>query len=459
MKRFLSLMLVLTLGIAVWVRPTPVAADSHWALKTAETLAERIGWKVPADLNAPMSPAAWNELLGLVVGAKPGPATYEQDQASYWLWSYTGALSNGPTIERQHALGGMVKMIHAFYTQKIEQPRSASMSMLKDASQVVDWQRPLLEMAFGSFLLHGYPDGTLRPTAPLLNCEAAVLAERILGRFGRGTGKLTFTEPTKKLEIQPVPGPIVIVVDGPDKVMIDPSSVVMSGPVAIPKSTGPWAPDGKIPMTPNRGGAGALMMNVLGAQYASALPSVGTPAQGHLWVLLDLELINESKTESMSLATGVAFSIEDGPELLYHYDMDRTASAAIGSPFASQEGVLGPGQSLRGKAAFSVPVGTKGFWYRIDYRLGQSKEKAAHWSGMSRGLVGDLPGPERVFPSGTSPKTDTYRAAGVYATQPEAEAVTAKARARQIPAWIEAQPDGRYAAMVGFLFFSDPPAK
>ncbi|HWI61663.1 MAG TPA: hypothetical protein VNT75_07500 [Symbiobacteriaceae bacterium] len=411
MKRFLSVLAVLMISLScLTVRPAPAQAAAHWAQADANALSSALGWTVPPDLlNKPISPVAWNKLMALVVGEKEGPATYEENPRRYSLWIYTGGMSKTDTIERQHAIGGLVKLIGVIYGKQPEPVGEVRLSQLADGGQVVDWQRPLVEKAVAASLAVGYPGGEFRPTAPLLFGEAAALAARVLNRFGQA---------------QPVP-----------------------------LSTGPWAPDGAIPVQPNRGGAGQLVTDVQGAQYASALPVVGAPAEGHLWVLLDVELVNQSATESLPLASGVAFSIEDGPGLLYHYEMDRAASAAVGSPFAAPEGVLWPGQSMQGKVAFAVPVGTKGFWSRVDHRLGLAKGKDAKWNGSARVLVGDLPGPERVFAGGASATGDVFRVAGVYATRPEAEAVTAKARARQIPAWIEVQPDGRYAAVVGFRFF------
>jgi hypothetical protein len=179
---------------------------------------------------------------------------------------------------------------------------------------------------------------------------------------------------------------------------------------------------------------------------------VGVPAPGHLWVLVDVQVTNLSAA-SLPLPDGLRFSLADSLQVLYNYPVDVRASDAVGSPFTAGLDALGARRTLRGFVVFGVPVGTPNLWYMVESRAGQSPGKETP-SSAHRGPIGDLPGPERIFPHGAGPRAGIAQLQGVYGHAADAVAVVAAARKRGIPGWVEAGPDGRYAAIVGFRYFA-----
>lgn len=411
-----SLLVAATLAAAVPAAPAAAAAP-HWAQPAADLMQAKTGWQAPPDLEQPIPPAEWNRLVVRITGGEPGPAPHETDARRYWLWAYTGGMSDGPTIARQDAIGGLMKILNFVYQVDLNGPLPAALETFGDGKAVSDRQQHLVAFAVAQGLVAGFPGWELRPESPLTYGEAAVLAERVLQRYG-----------------------------------------VAQAPAVPEPLPGNWAgapvrPDGIISAGDPGGSGGQTAVRSHGAAHASALPRVGPAPAGHLWVLLDVEVTSQSETETLPLATGLRFGLEDPQQMLFRYEMDPAASAAVGSPFVGEGEVLAPGQSLRGLVAFAVPVGTKCIWYHVESALGLGKGKPGFNSG-TRSEIGDLPGPERVYPyNRSSREMSAVRVQGVYATAPEAAVITAGARARGIPAWIEAEPDGGYAAIVGFLYF------
>lgn len=215
----------------------------------------------------------------------------------------------------------------------------------------------------------------------------------------------------------------------------------------------PFTPEGTLSTGAPGNQAGSSRVIVHGAAYAPALPGVGVPAPGHLWVLVDVQVTNLSAA-SLPLPDGLRFSLADSLQVLYNYPADVRASDAVGSPFTAGLDALGARRTLRGFVVFAVPVGTPNLWYMVESRAGQSPDKAKVYSSAHRGPIGDLTGSERIFPRGTGPRAGIAQLQGVYGPVADAVAVVAAARKRGIPGWVEAGPDGRYAAIVGLRYFA-----
>lgn len=409
-----SLLLILALAL-----PQAALAEVHWARPSADALAGRVAWDVPADLNRPVTVAEWNSLVAAVFRQKPGKATYEESPDQYNLWIYTGGLATGDYMVREDAIGGLIKLLNVFYrTAHDKVPHSEGLTRFGDAASLSSHQRVLVGAAAVWGLVGGYPDGTVRPRSLLTVGEAVVLAERVLLQIDSVTAPDPFAD---------IPGPL-----GFGNALPQPAA---------------FRPDYRIGGG-SKGGAGGLYLVVHGAATAFSLPGAGTAAPGHTWLLLDAELVNKADAP----LTLTRWGLEDGAQLLYRYEMDRTATAELGSPLADPKAVLEPGKRMRGLVVFQVPLGTKGVWYHLQTAVGRSKDPDNPYNGGQRWLVGDVPGPERVFPD-SGRDGSVYQVEGLYLTQPEAERVTTRARAQGHTAWIEAEADGQYAAVVDFTFF------
>jgi hypothetical protein len=57
---------------------------------------------------------------------------------------------------------------------------------LSDYATIPDWARPAVDCAVRQGLVHGYPDNTFRPEAPITRAEAAVLLDNALNIFASG---------------------------------------------------------------------------------------------------------------------------------------------------------------------------------------------------------------------------------------------------------------------------------
>lgn len=443
----------------------PNTPAAHWALPVAQRLAQSLGWQAPANLDAPIPPAEWELLLVRTLGLdRSGIAPGGADYLHLLLTAKAQMDPAAGQVSRQTAVSGLMHVLYSFYGHNL----MASPHLLgefRDAAAVGSLHAPFLAEAVAAGWLGGFPDGTLRPTAPLSYGEAASLAERVLARYGTTTPNrdVPTAPPPPPLPKPPPPGPLP---PSPPRAPQPPAPP--SGAHPYPRGFGqglvlPFTPGGIISGGAPWGAAGQTGLTVHGAAWAAALPVIGPAPDGHLWVVVDLQVENRSGAESLPLTTGLRFSLEDPPQLLFHYEMDAAATRALASPFADPAASLAPSQSARGLVAFAVPTGTRGIWYMVQSALGKDKEKAKAgdiWNSAMRGPLGDLLGPERVYAAETIPGVETtHRVAGVYKSMAEAAAVTSAARAWGIFGWVAVLPDGRYAAVVNFLYFEEPAGK
>lgn len=425
MKRNTLARLLLLALLPVLLLPAVAVADlsAHWALPAARSLESRLGWASPADLDRTISPSEWNRLIARVLDKPAGAVPPEQDLTGYWVWAYTGGMSTGETIARQDAIGGMMKLMNGFFQYPFDYSREQELERFADRKELADHQRSLVAEAVAAGLVGGYPDRTLRPTVPLTNGEALVLAERFW---------LAVQQHAAPKPYEGIAPPAGFGSGLKPALTFEVDRVISSG----------------APLS----GAGDIYLVLHGAAEVAAIPGVGPAPDGHLWVLVDAEVTSRSEHYTLQAATQLDFALEDGPQLLFRYELNRAAAAALDSPFAAPTATLAPGGSLRGLAVFAVPVGTKGLWHHLQSAVGPAKDPSSPWNGGQRSLLGDLAGPERVWPYGLH-DGGLYRVEGIYPTAAEAGKVTARLREMGYTAWIGAEPDGRYAAVVNFRYF------
>ncbi|HEY3365346.1 MAG TPA: S-layer homology domain-containing protein [Symbiobacteriaceae bacterium] len=406
------------MAILLPTAPARADASAHWAAPPAAVVARRLNMTYPAELNAPITPGDWNRLVAGAMGQTPGKSTFEADPVRYWVWTYTGNMARDGRLAREDAFGGLMKLMNYLYKFDVNQDFRNQLERFKDGQTVSDHQRPLVAAALAVGFAKGYPDGTLRPAAPLTYGEAAVVVERLLNR-------LDFAAPS------------------------DPFAK-LGEPRGFGEGLTPalaFKPDEVLHVTAGKSGAGNVLTIIHGAAAASALPGIGTAPPGHTWVMLDVQINNTSTLYDLSLTRHLRWGLEDPPQLLYRYELDWAATAALGSPFADTAAALTPGGMVRGVVAFAVPVGTKDLWFSLESALGPAKDPNWPWNGAQRGGIGDLAGPEPVYPHGKADGS-LYRVQGVYADKAVAQAVVEACRSRGMPAWVEAEPDGQYGAVV-----------
>lgn len=413
-------------------------ASTHWAAAAARSLAQRLAeqplpglapWFPPADLDAPVTAEQWNDLLARIFGVQPGPEPATGDRYRYWVYTYTVGLADLPAggISRQNAIGGMVKLLSVDDSVNHDKFSREVLQRFPDQGEIADYQTSLLAAAVQLGLVSGTPTGALEPLSPLTWGQAVTLSDRLIGLRGVG--------PSKEVGL--------------------PWAGSAPAPAGFAKGLKPqFTPDGLLNPGSGTGGMGDVAVTVHGTASAASLPRVGPAPAGHHWLVLDLEVINRG-TSRLVLTRQLRLSLEDPLQVLYQQPVDVGASLALASPFADGQAVLPTGHTVRGLVAFAVPIGTKGVWYRIDGALAKPKDATFPWTSTLRGAIGDLPGPERVYPFGAGTHDGRARVAGRYATLAEAAAVAEKARAMGIPGWVNGDPDGGYAAVAGFLFFEN----
>ncbi|MDK2856120.1 MAG: hypothetical protein PWQ86_1333 [Bacillota bacterium] len=156
----------------------------HWAWGAAEALVKAgIGGaeleralKLPEGLDRPVTPLEWNGYVARAVGEEPGCG--ETGDKRYWLYAYTADEEGGvrSLVTRGYAAAGLAKVgnMYGFIP--------GAGGPLVHLKRFQDWRwleergyaGPCEELVAAG-ILAGYPDGRLRPEAPLTRGEAAAL--------------------------------------------------------------------------------------------------------------------------------------------------------------------------------------------------------------------------------------------------------------------------------------------
>lgn len=164
----------------------PAGVGTHWAWSPARALVKAgIGGpeleKAVASpsgkgLDDPLSPLEWNGMVAQALGEEPGRG--ERGDRRYWLYVYTAGEDGGNrcVVSRGFAAAGLFKIGNMYGLFP------GSSGPLQYVTRFPDWKwldekgyaGPCDHMAAAG-LLSGYPDGTLRPEAPLTRGEAAAL--------------------------------------------------------------------------------------------------------------------------------------------------------------------------------------------------------------------------------------------------------------------------------------------
>ncbi|HHV56712.1 MAG TPA: S-layer homology domain-containing protein [Firmicutes bacterium] len=177
---------------------TPAPKEAHWAWAPAKALLDagiggaelRAALESEAGLNRSITPLEWNAYVARAVGEEPGAG--ETGGRRYWLYAYTADEAGGgrSVVSRGYAAAGLAKIgnMYGFI--------SGSGGALEHLRRFTDWRwleekgyaGPCEEMAAAG-ILTGYPDGTLRPEAPLTRGEAAALLKGWLEYWEKLQGK------------------------------------------------------------------------------------------------------------------------------------------------------------------------------------------------------------------------------------------------------------------------------
>lgn len=176
--------------------------EGHWAWEAAKALVEagfggeelEEALQFPGELDRPVTPLEWNGYVARAVGEEPGCG--KTGDTRYWLYVYTADEGNGirSVVTRGYAAAGLAKIgnMYGFFP--------GTGGPLVHLKRFQDWRwldergyaGPCEELVAAG-ILAGYPDGRLRPEAPLTRGEAAALLKGWLEyrqkvQGGRGGG-------------------------------------------------------------------------------------------------------------------------------------------------------------------------------------------------------------------------------------------------------------------------------
>lgn len=135
----------------------------------------------PAQYGRAVTPAEWNTMVAALFGAPAGEAKDPNDPR-FQVWMYTGGLARGEAIEREWAVGGLIKLLSVHGEVDLSNiPGSfdgQQLGRFRDEKAVGDMNHGLWAVAVSLGLVEGYPDRSLRAGQPLTVAEAAALLRR-----------------------------------------------------------------------------------------------------------------------------------------------------------------------------------------------------------------------------------------------------------------------------------------
>ncbi len=163
-----------------------VAKDVHWAESSIKILRElEIGGESmgpictdEAYLNEPIDPLEWQTWVRQALITRQGTEWVNNEEAAYWIDVYTIAshegarslVSRGFCVAGLMKIGNMLGFVSSGGGQFVHLPRFSDWETLQEQGFDGAW-----ELMLEAGIVNGYPDGTLRPKAPLTRAEAACL--------------------------------------------------------------------------------------------------------------------------------------------------------------------------------------------------------------------------------------------------------------------------------------------
>lgn len=181
---------ILALLVAfLFTSPALAQGKRHWAWESAQALAEigvggdTLRQALAADackeLDTPISPLEWRICVRQALMVKLGTnLVFDQDK-EYWLEAYTAPQHEGPrsVLSRGYAVAGLMKIGNVFgfipggwQGPLVHLPQFNDWRQVEEQGLSGPW-----EIMLAAGIVHGYPDGTLRPEVPLTRAEAFCL--------------------------------------------------------------------------------------------------------------------------------------------------------------------------------------------------------------------------------------------------------------------------------------------
>lgn len=157
--------------------------ERHWAWGATKSLVEagiggeelKAALQLPGELDRPVTPLEWNAYVARAVGEEPGCG--KTGDTRYWLYVYTADEGNGvrSLVTRGYAAAGLAKVGDMYgFIPGTGRPL-LYLKRFKDWQTLDERYTGPCEELVAAGILAGYPDGTLRPGAPLTRGEAAAL--------------------------------------------------------------------------------------------------------------------------------------------------------------------------------------------------------------------------------------------------------------------------------------------
>lgn len=141
-------------------------------LKTAETILLTGTGTYCELLNLPVTVDQWGEVLKATLDIADDDL----------VRTYTSGLAQGPTVPRDVAVAGLLKLLHykglVRARDASKQERNAAMAAFRDCGGASDTSK--LAVAYSEGLVRGYPDHTFRPNQALTRGEALILMLNVI---------------------------------------------------------------------------------------------------------------------------------------------------------------------------------------------------------------------------------------------------------------------------------------
>lgn len=180
--------IICVLAAITILAPSVVAKEQHWAFGSVKALVDLgIGAEPEpgladistARLDEAISPLEWQMWVRQAVALEIGMDWAKDEYLSFWVDAYTVPEHEGPrsVLTRGYAVGGLMKIGNLLgfipgggQGPLVHLPRFSDWQKLEARGLEAPW-----ELMLAAGVVNGYPDGTLRPEAPLTRAEAACL--------------------------------------------------------------------------------------------------------------------------------------------------------------------------------------------------------------------------------------------------------------------------------------------